>query len=155
MIDLDAEIVDRLVTAGRLLREVRRAARLSQQDLAARARLNERTIRRIECGEAALINSYWSLAYALGLPADWFVRAHELTGVRSDPEEADRQAEAGLENLTRTGWFGPEAIAYLREYVAFGRDEPGPAGPVEAFASGHRLTLQRSLAEAARRHSRR
>jgi len=153
-IELDDAVQARLKTAGHLLRDVRRKARLSQFGLAARARINERTVRRIERGEAALLNSYWSLAYAQGLPPDWFVRPEELLAARGDGDTAERLAAESLDSLARTGWFGPEAMAYLREYIAFGRDDPGLSGAADAFASGQRLTLRRSRDLAARRAER-
>lgn len=151
MSELDEEIAARLAAAGRLLRDVRRGARLSQRALAARAGINERTVRRIEGGSAALLNSYWPLADVLGLPLDWFVRPGELAAALDDGETAARTAEASIDALARSGWFGPAAMTYLREYVAFARGHGGPGGPADAFAAGARLTLARSRTEADRR----
>ena len=151
MSELDEEITARLATAGRLLRDVRRSARLSQRALAARAGINERTVRRIEGGNAALLNSYWPLADALGLPLDWFVRPGELAAANDGGESAARAAEANIDALAASGWFGPAAMAYLREYVAFAREHGGPGGPADTFAAGARLTLARGRTEADRR----
>jgi transcriptional regulator with XRE-family HTH domain len=153
--ELDDAIEARLQAAGRLLGIARRRARLSQQDLATRARVAERTVRRIEHGEAALLNSYWSLARVLGLPPDWFVQAHDLLDEQEAAEQGAWLAEEALERLGRTGWFGPEALAFLREYVAFTTADGGPGGAADMAAAGYRSMLVRSRAEATLRAARR
>jgi len=71
---------------GRRLQKFRRAARLSQEELALRAEVDQAMISLLECGRRRGSREIWRrIAAALGVPAEWFGLADEEMGtVRPD-----------------------------------------------------------------------
>lgn len=122
------------MAAGRLLAAVRRAARFSQRVLAEQAGVSERTVRRIEAGKSASTESYWAIAHVLGLPPDWFVFPH-----RPDADDAEHLVIDAIDQLSRTGALGPNAIELVRGLAAIGLTHG--QSPTEGVASGMLIQL--------------
>jgi transcriptional regulator with XRE-family HTH domain len=126
---------DRLRAAAELVGATRRGARLSQRELAERAEVSERTVRRIEGAEPASIASYWAVGYVLGLPPDWFVFPQRL-----DPDTSTQLVTDAVDQLSRAGVIGPNGIALVRELASLGLQHGPGAG--ESIAAGALSQLQ-------------
>ena len=151
---------------GALLRACRQRAHLSQEQLAARAELSERTVRELEAGRvrSPRTDTVRLLADALGLTGpqrdSWFAAAqgagHQQAGpatpdagvpARMPADARTRQLPGGCsfasENKPR--WHHFPAVEFTAGTVAPRSDDSGPAGPV-AHDSGPAGATAQALA---------
>jgi transcriptional regulator with XRE-family HTH domain len=81
-----------MTDAGTLIRQVRIAKDMSQQELATKAGLGEATVRRAEVGRGTPSTQTLSaLANALGVRLSWLI----------DPQDRDRVPDAGRRRISR------------------------------------------------------
>lgn len=140
-----------LKDAGTLLERLRKHAGMTKVRLAEHAGIHPRTIRRIEEGVSADLNSYGAIGHVLGLPPDWFLRAEELLDPADGEVQAVRDAERSVEYAAATGWYGPGGIALIRELHDFAREHPDVDGELEIMSGGWRADLRRRAVRAGRR----